>query len=151
MSTNPPPTETTPLIPVSDEVHVRILRDYIEPSYKADVQEMIGGRKCYRQAGQVFETMSKVLVACGGILSFSAGVYNYPTLSFVAGSISTFSLACLQFSSFCYKESKHLTTELNTLLRSLQIDTVPSLNPEVVTVPSVTDGDGKASTNVPPT
>ena len=89
---------------------------------------MMKGRHAYRLSGQRFETLSKCLVAAGGVISFSAGVYNIPTLSFVAGAVSTLSLACLQFSSFSYKESKAQTRDLNAMLRKLKIDTLPMLD-----------------------
>ena len=64
----------------------------------------------------------------GSILSFASGVYINTNYSFIAGSISTLSVVCLQFSSFCYRESKKSTDDLNTLLRKLKLDTIPDLD-----------------------
>jgi hypothetical protein len=50
-------------------------------------------------------------------------------MSFIAGSISTISLVCIQFSSFCYHESKKSTDELNIVLEKLKVDTVPEVLP----------------------
>ena len=86
---------------------------------------MIKGKRCWKTIGQIFETLSKILVAASGILSFASGYYKNDTLSFLAGSISTISLAMLQFSSFCFKENKKQSDELNILLKKLGIDTIP--------------------------
>lgn len=113
---------------VSEETKKKILQSLIEPSYFNDVNDMINGRRCWRITGQTFETASKVLVAIGGILSFSSGFYNDTTLSFLAGSVSTISLACLQFASFSYAETTRQTKKLNQLLEKLNIDTVPTFS-----------------------
>jgi len=96
------------------------------------VKNAIKEKKCWRVTGQVFETMSKVLVAIGGIISSSSGYNSNPTLGFVAGSVSTVSLAMLQFSSFSYGQNKKQTSELNLLLTKLNLDTVPELSREVL-------------------
>jgi hypothetical protein len=66
-----------------------------------------------------------VFVAVGSIVSFAAVVYNEPDLSFIAGSISTVSLATLQFESFGVQENKKQSSALNTLLRNIDIKTMP--------------------------
>jgi hypothetical protein len=91
---------------ISDDIKLKILKTYIEPSYTDDVDNLIKGKKCWRISGQIFETISKIFVAVGGIVSFSSGYFSYPVLGFVAGGISTVSLALLQFSSFSYSENK---------------------------------------------
>jgi|LauGreDrversion4_2_1035121.scaffolds.fasta_scaffold446845_2 hypothetical protein len=112
---------------ISNEVKIKIVHELIEPFYLDDIESIIRNKKCWRTSGQVFETLSKVLVAIGGIVSFSSGYFNDPILSFLAGSISTLSLATLQFSSFAYMENKKQSQDLNTLLRKLNIDVVPIL------------------------
>ena len=118
-------------VKISENVKVHIVKEFIEPMYIADVKNAINEKKCWKITGQVFETMSKVLVAIGGIISFSSGYYSNPTLGFVAGSVSTVSLAMLQFSSFSYGENKKQSSELNMLLTKLDIDTIPELNRDV--------------------
>jgi hypothetical protein len=71
------------------------------------------------------------MVAVGSILSFSSGYFSNPNLSFLAGSVSTVSLAMLQFSSFSYSENKKQGTELNIILQKLDLDTIPLLNRNV--------------------
>jgi hypothetical protein len=119
-------------IEVGENIKVQIMKDLIEPMYISDVKSAIKEKRCWKVTGQVFETLSKVLVAVGGIISFSSGYYSNPTLGFVAGSVSTVSLAMLQFSSFSYGQNKKQSSELNILLTKLDIDTVPELSREVL-------------------
>ena len=112
---------------VSEEVKLKILKDLIEPSYYTDIKQMVVDKKCWKITSTVFETSSKILVACGSIVSFSSGYFGNPFLGFIAGSISTISLAFLQFAGYCSKESKRNSTDVNILLEKLGIDTVPVL------------------------
>jgi hypothetical protein len=112
---------------ISDDTKIYIVKNIIEPSYRNDVNEMINGKKCWRIAGIGFETVSKILVACGGVLSFSSGYFNNTSLSFIAGSVSMISLALLQLSSFSYTQHKKQGDNLNVLLKSLDLNTVPVL------------------------
>ena len=113
---------------ISDDTRVYIIDELIEPYYKKVIKNTIEGRQCWRRTGIAFETISKIMVAFGSILSFSAGVYQNETLSFVSGSVSCLSLAFLQFSSFSYKENKKQSEELNVLLKTLGLDTIPVLS-----------------------
>jgi hypothetical protein len=112
---------------ISDDIKLKILKTYIEPSYTDDVDNLIKGKKCWRISGQIFETISKIFVAVGGIISFSSGYFSYPVLGFVAGGISTVSLALLQFSSFSYSENKKQSQELNLILKKINVETLPVL------------------------
>jgi len=113
---------------ISDNIKTQIVKELIEPMYVDDIKEVIKGKKSWRLTGQIFETFSKVLVAIGGIVSFSSGYFTYPILGFIAGSISTVSLATLQFSSYSYTQNKKKTAELNLLLQKLNIDTIPDID-----------------------
>ena len=110
---------------VRDHIKQKILQDHIETGIEYDVRNGIRDRNCYNTAGKAFETLSKIFIAFGGILSFSSGYYSNPHLSFAAGSISTISLAFLQFSSFCYKESKKNQENVNAILTDLDIQVFP--------------------------
>lgn len=111
-------------IKVSEETRKEIFKQ-VEINYMNDVQEMICGKKCWRRTGITFETMSKVTVAVGGVLSFSAGYFNSNILSFISGSVSVVSLALLQFGSFGFKQSNKRGNDLNILLKKLDLDTIP--------------------------
>jgi hypothetical protein len=112
---------------IGDDIKVQIVRDLIEPFYLDDIKSMIRGKKYWKLTGQVFETVSKILVAVGSVMSFSSGYFDDPLLGFLAGTISTMSLATLQFASFSYIENKKQGKELNILLKKLNLDTIPVL------------------------
>ena len=115
-------------IEIGDNIREYVINHLVEPYYKEAIKGTINGKKIWRIVGISLETISKILVAAGGIVSFSAGYYHDDTLSFVSGSISCMSLAMLQLSSFSYKENKKQSQELNTLLKKLNLDTVPVLD-----------------------
>lgn len=116
---------THPDFRISNDIKIKIINEIIEPFYIHDISSKIRAKKCWKRTGQIFETSSKLLVAIGGIISFSSGYFQDPLLSFFAGAISTLSLATLQFSSFAYSENKKQGQELNILLKKLDLDTVP--------------------------
>ena len=120
-------TQQSEKIEISDLTRVNIVNTLVEPYYQDMVKTTIDGKKLWRRLGISLETSSKIMVALGSILSFSAGVYSDDTLSFVAGSISCMSLALLQIASFSYKENKKQGEELNILLKKLNLDTIPSM------------------------
>jgi len=113
---------------VGKHLKLKIIKEQIEPYYEREIKGTILGKQCWKTVGQIFETLSKIFVALGGVVSFSSGYFSYPILGFVAGAISTVSLAMLQFSSFAYNENKKRTDELNVTLSKLNIDTVPEMN-----------------------
>lgn len=116
---------------VREEVKLKIMEEMIEKSYVYDVESLVLGRRRWKKTGQAFETMSKILVAVGGIISFSSGYFDVSALSFLSGSISVISIAFLQFSSFCYIENKKQANELNVILKRLGLETIPELSRDV--------------------
>jgi hypothetical protein len=113
---------------VRDQVKEKIMIEFVEKSYESDICSLIDGRRQWKKTGQAFETMSKIFLALGGIMSFSSGYFDISVLSFLSGSVSVISLACMQFSSFCYLENKKQSNELNILLKKLGLDTMPELS-----------------------
>ena len=113
---------------ISESLKVNIVKNLIEPSYKTEIEGMIKGKRCWKITGHIFETISKIFVALGCIFSFASGYYSNTELSFVAGCVSTVSLAMIQISTFAYKENKRQVYELNILLQKLNIDTIPDTN-----------------------
>ena len=105
-----------------------IITTIIQPNYINEIKEFIASRTAWRNRGVFYETISKILLGSGSVLSFAAGVYSNQTLSFLAGSISTISLLSFQFSSFSFLESKKSTKELNVLLEKIKVDTIPDLS-----------------------
>ena len=109
---------------ISDTLKNDILVTMIEPNFKSDITRNLKLRKKFKACGICFETTSKFLVGVGSVLSFASGIYKYDILSFIAGTTSVLSLVMLQYSSFCYKESKKMTLELNEILKKLHIPTI---------------------------
>jgi len=109
---------------ISDNLKNDILITMIEPNFKSDITRNLKLRKRFKGCGICFETTSKFLVGVGSVLSFASGIYKYNVLSFISGTTSVLSLVLLQYSSFCYKESKKMTLELNEILRKLHIPTM---------------------------
>ena len=105
-----------------------IVTTIIQPNYINEINEFIESRTKWRNRGILYETISKILLGSGSVLSFAAGVYSNQTIIFLAGSISTISLLSFQFSSFSFLESKKATKELNLLLEKLKLDTIPDLS-----------------------
>ena len=114
-------------IEISNLTRESIVNTLVEPYYQDMIKTTMDGKKLWRIVGISLETSSKIMVALGGIFSFSAGFYHDDTLSFVAGSISCMSLALLQVASFSYKENKKQGEELNILLKKLNLDTIPAM------------------------
>ena len=133
-------------IEIGNDTKQSIIDTIIEPYYTKFISNTIKGKQLWRKIGIVLETVSKTMVAAGGILSFSAGYYHDDTLSFVSGSVSCLSLALLQLSSFSYKENKKQGQELNIILKKLNLDTVPTLYRTV----NETSVSKNASSSAPP-
>lgn len=113
---------------ISEDIINDIKNKLVEPSYKTEVERLLYEKKNWKKSGQVFEVSSKVFLALGSIISFSAGFYqDIPILSFVSGSVSVVSLSLLQFSSFCYLEHKRQSNELNVWLKKLGLEPMPVL------------------------
>lgn len=136
------------IIKVSDETKKEIF-SFVENSYKNDIKEMIIGKTCWRRTGITFETLSKITIVVGGVLSFSSGYFNSNILSFISGSVSVISLALLQFGSFGFKQAKKRANDLNILLKKLDLDTVPVIDsdPEALTIGNNKTTDNKGILN----
>jgi len=124
-----------------------IVNNIIKPGYKKEIEDYSYNRVMWKKRGMRFETTSKIFIGLGSIASFAAGVYDYQTLSFVSGAISTISLVFLQYANFSYKESKKCHNDLNNLLENIGIKKLPELS-------AGTQDDGgimmkKGSVNVP--
>jgi hypothetical protein len=108
---------------VSETLKKEILTTLVEPQYKNEIKGYINLRKKFKNFGLMFETMSKLFVGISSVMSFASGIYKYEIMSFLAGTTSVISLVLLQYSSFSYRESKKMTTELNDILKKLDIST----------------------------
>jgi hypothetical protein len=121
---------------ISNETKEYIIHNLIEPLYKNEIEQMIKGKDCWKSTGITFETISKVMVAIGGVISFSSGYFGSTSLSFIAGTISTLSLALLQFSGFSFIQHKKNIVELNNILKKLDIVDIPNLTRNPLDIPA---------------
>ena len=114
-----------PIFKISDTVKNDIIVNIIEPSYKEEIRTNLLLKKKYARSGLVLELLSKVFIGVSSITSFSAGIYQYQLLAFLAGAGSVVSLVFLQFSSYAFKEGKVISDELNKILEKLHIEAMP--------------------------
>ena len=118
---------------VSDEVRHELLTKFIEPFYSRLVQDSLRSRFRWRKVAIAFDTISKILIVVSGITSFLSNSTEVSQttgaqLSVVSGSFSCLSLGTLQLGAFAAKESVRGGRDLNMILRSLKIQTVPMLS-----------------------
>ena len=112
---------------VSDVMKKKILTELVEPAYYSDIQASIRARFRWKLLCHIFETTAKVLIATGGIVSFSSGYLHNTTLAFCSGCLSVSGIACSQFASYCLKECNENTEQLNTTLQSIKLDGLPEV------------------------
>jgi len=113
---------------ISSGTKHNILVDIIEPYYIKDVKNILNNKSCWRITSSIFETISKILLSGGAVISFASGYYQNYSLSFISGTISSISLACFQFSIYCSKECKKSTIDLNNILKKLNIEDLETNN-----------------------
>jgi hypothetical protein len=116
----------------SNELKIRIEKELLEPSYYDEVKTIIRNKEYWHNTGKVFEVISKLLISSGCVLSFSSGYYQNPTLSFISGSISTCSLAMIQFSTFCYKEEQKNRAYMSKILNKFNIRSYDAVTEQTV-------------------
>ena len=102
----------------------------INKTYNNDIEENIYERSRCRKMGHIFEGLSQILALGGTILAFAAGFYDNKTLSFIAGSLGSLSLATTKTAGFALKESNERTAALNTLLKKINIKGIPGIDEE---------------------
>ena len=112
---------------ISEKVKNEILQEYVEPCYKADVENLITERNFWRKVGNYFDTFSKISIGSSSIISFASGIYSDNLLSFFSGTTSVLSLVFMQFASYSHSQSKERTAKLNKLLEKLKIETIPDI------------------------
>ena len=89
----------------------------IQPNYIEEISTFIRGRNRWRSIGMFFETLSKVCIGSGSVLSFSSGVYNSTNMSFVAGSVSTIFFVFFLIFFFFFLELKKKNKEIKIFFK----------------------------------
>lgn len=102
----------------------------VEPAYIRDVAATVKSRFAWRRTGDVCEATSKALSGLASILAFAAGAYDNKEISFAAGCVGTVSLTFMIFASYSSREAKERTEQLNTVLRHVGVENLPTIETE---------------------
>ena len=86
-------------------------------------------------AGDVCETIGKIMIAISAVVAFAAGIWNLNYLSFIAGSLNVAGSSLFILASYLMKESSDQTQELNRILTSLNIANVVDISQDPNVVP----------------
>lgn len=108
----------------------------INERYVDDVRVGLRTRNCYKITGDVCETLAQIFICVGSVISFSAGIWNYNYLSYVAGAFGVFSISLHRFSIYAHDESRERTDETNRILVAIGVgkivDIVSENNKEII-------------------
>jgi hypothetical protein len=105
----------------------RVRREIVYPSMYEDASDTATWRFRWRKISNVLESISKLALGAGTVLSFAAGFFTYPLLSFMAGCASSLAMTLMILSSYARAESHQRTIELNMLLTKIGIELLPDL------------------------
>lgn len=109
------------------DLATKIRTELVEKNYYRDVKYNIISKSACKITGDITEAIAHILMGVTAILAFAAGFYDLRVLSFVADCLGTASLVLLRFSSYCMKESKERTKQVNKLLDRLGISGIPDI------------------------
>jgi len=107
----------------------------INERYVDDVRVGLRTRNCYKITGDVCETLAQIFICVGSVISFSAGIWNYNYLSYVAGAFGVFSISLHRFGIYAHDESRERTDETNRILVAIgvgKIVDIVSENKEII-------------------
>lgn len=128
MSTETPIISETITSSESEKILIdKIKHELIEPQYYSDIKSNLRGKTCWKDTGDVTETIAHVLIGVSAILSFASGSFDNMILAFVAGCVSVGSGALLLFSKYSMHESKERTIQVNRLLKKLGMDEIENI------------------------
>jgi len=110
----------------SKEKVVKLIND----RYVDDVNLGLQTRNCYKLTGDVCETLAQIFICVGSIISFSAGVWDYNYLSYIAGAFGVFSISFHRFSIYAHNESRERTDETNKILVAIGVEKIVDISSE---------------------
>jgi hypothetical protein len=102
----------------------------INERYVDDVRVGLRTRNCYKITGDVCETLAQIFICVGSVISFSAGIWNYNYLSYVAGAFGVFSISLHRFGIYAHDESRERTDETNRILVAIGVGKIVDIAPE---------------------
>jgi len=98
-----------------------ILKEFILPYYKNNIEYVINEKTIWSRLGTVFLTTSTILIGASSILSFASGVYPNINLNFVAGSVGMVALVLKEFASYSNSVDHIKTLTINEFLKNIGI------------------------------
>lgn len=116
---------------VSKEEVIKLINE----RYLDDIRVGLRTRNCYKITGDVCETLAQIFICIGSVISFSAGIWNYNYLSYIAGAFGVFSISLHRFGIYAHDESRERTDETNKILVAIgvgKIVDIVSENKEIV-------------------
>lgn len=106
---------------------MKLVEEILKPAMQYDIEDLIAARRSMRICSNRFEVCAKCLVALGAIASFVAPYIGNPYISIGAGAINVLSMSNFVLSSYCASESIERNTQINILLKSMGISTLPDI------------------------
>ena len=106
---------------IPEDFKRRILKEFILPYYKANIEYIINEKTIWSRVGTVFLTTSTLLIGGASILSFASSTYPETNLNFVAGSVGMVALVLKEFASYANSVDHIKTLTINDLLKNLSI------------------------------
>jgi hypothetical protein len=109
------------------DIREEVLQQIIKPEYYKNIKEGLAWRDTWKSISNICLAISKFLTIVGAVFAFSAGFWNYTTLSFVSGVCCTLSLGTMEYSSFSIKQSIDQTEGVNQALEKLKLKDIPNM------------------------
>jgi hypothetical protein len=106
---------------IPDDFKKRILKEFILPYYKTNIEYVINEKTLWSRVGTVFLTTSTILIGGASILSFASSTYPNTNLNFVAGSVGMVALVLKEFASYANSVDHIKTLTINDLLKNIGI------------------------------
>jgi hypothetical protein len=106
---------------IPDDFKKRVLKEFILPYYKTNIEYVINEKTIWSRVGTVFLTTSTILIGTASILSFASSTYQNANLNFIAGSVGMIALVLKEFASYANSVDHIKTLTINDLLKNLGI------------------------------
>jgi hypothetical protein len=103
----------------------RVRTDVVEPRLYNDATDTSNSAYVWRKAANICEAIAMFLMVVQAVLAFGAATYDMRNLSFVAGGVNVLSAGLLAYARYCSNESRERLTELNMLLKYMDLPEIP--------------------------
>lgn len=107
----------------------RAIADHI----REETTFLMNARSLWKRGGNWAEAISKGLTGAGSVLAFAASSIDNPKttdiLAFTSGCIGTIGLVLFTYSAYANRESRHRTSELNSMLHAIGVTPLPDIAP----------------------